>query len=1306
MVSVQVLKEQEVLDAPLLLFDCQLPSGAVEHWCTHNVSVGGVAYQARVLQHNLFDIKASSADGFDGVSKTSVVLSNVDSHFSQIQRAVGWKGARLTVSFVFYSLQTGSATSDVQAVFLGLGNAPDEITESTIQLTFTNRLSLQRVVLPDVRIQRRCPWMFPSTADQRKDSVGGGTEGKYGSFYRCGYSPGETGGVGNLNAGTPYGSCDYSQAQCRERGMFDKDDSGASTKRFGGIDFVPSDIIVRSYGEKGSHVSNASENQARYNDFVPLLYGTAWYEPPIVFARNDGNLTRMEVLLGGGEIDEVLKVIVNDIDIPIGVTGTNMTGTGWFNVVSTGGRSGGFNLDFTDAQGNPLGDPYGSMAYASVVVPNRISDGKSLPRIKVLARGLKLAQYDSNGTLTGESYSNNPAWVLLDVFRRSGWKLQDINLSSFALCAEYCGEPVQATDVNGNPVQVPRFECNLALAQRRSAGDVVRGIRNASGLFVRVGPSGQLELKAEMTLALQQPTKPATSNSQETLAGGWPAYEFGDGSSGYSGILRRPNGEPAIRFWSRSNADTTNRLSVEFQDELNEYQQDSLSLVDVDDASLVGQEIGTTFTAIGLPNFSQAKRVMWTQLLKSVEGNEYVDLDTSVRGLGLLPGDIITISYLKEGLNRQPYRIVRVTPRLNFETVRITAQHHDDSWYQTDGDVSPGRRQRNSDIHVPAPLTGSILNADGSSQFAITESATEDTDSSMNVSLSVGFVAPSKPSAVLTGVPILGLSTQVDGTGGVLDGGKAFYYAITAVDGTGGESGVSFVARGMTAPGPNTNRITLGGISLPSNAVSYHVYRGASPTELLRIASDQPALNTTFVDDGKQATLLRPPDASFDHANFYWRMELVPETPATVFSASTIGNASLQMLANEYQGMAVRITAGTGSGQESSIASNTDTTLTVTPSFIVAPDASSRFVVAESSWRFGARALSSPVQFEVPNRAGSSVHVLGRSANAFDEESTFEISPLTRWRIGGAAGSNLDASVPGQPSFGLTTTGTGIVEVGAIGFQDLTNTRTISAGTVTIGYWNELNGPTGSQCGGDVGASDTVLTLSAAGPGVPGQWIQVEQEVMVISDVLPGGLQYSVVRGALNTSAVAHTSGTKVYHLDRRVCVLPFVKDFFGSPASGSYSFPVSLPDARIAAAQFFVTNLKGNSSIAQYSFTSTLDSGMRTLSGGQYSIQVEGYLAAQADAAPALSVEATHVPRDLFATVKSAPSTGPITLSVKVNGSQYALLTIPPGSTESPVASGFGLPPLPADGQLSLDILSVGNSANPGRDLTVTIRL
>src|ERR1035438_9268767 len=83
------LKEQAVTDTPLLLFDCVLSDGTTEHWSTHAVSVGEVAYSARVLGHNVFELQASSDQGADGVPKISLVLANADSHCSAVSRVEG-----------------------------------------------------------------------------------------------------------------------------------------------------------------------------------------------------------------------------------------------------------------------------------------------------------------------------------------------------------------------------------------------------------------------------------------------------------------------------------------------------------------------------------------------------------------------------------------------------------------------------------------------------------------------------------------------------------------------------------------------------------------------------------------------------------------------------------------------------------------------------------------------------------------------------------------------------------------------------------------------------------------------------------------------------------------------------------------------------------------------------------------------------------------------------------------------------------------------------------------------------------------
>jgi hypothetical protein len=1310
MATINELKEQSVTETPLLLFDCELSSGAVERWSTHAVTVGGQQYAARVLRHDLFEMQAGSQGGIDAIAKISVWLANADSHFSQIERNTGWKGSRITVRFVFYDLRSGTAASEAAVLFKGVADAPAEITESTLRLSVINSLNLQRMLLPEVRVERRCPWKFPWTEAQRTEAANGGTRGKYSPFYRCGYSADAPGGTGNLDGAAAYTTCDRTRAQCQARGMFAQDAAARPTRRFGGIEFVPPTTVVRSYGEKGSHESAALANEARYNNFIPLVYGTAWYAPPIIFSKNDGNLTRMDVLLGMGEMHGAVKVLVNDVDIPLGQAGANMTATGWYGAVTLGTREGGFNTEYLDSSGNPLGDPYGSMAVLDVVVPNPINDGRSLPQIQVLGEGLKLERFGTDGSSLGESFTNNPAWVVLDLLRRCGWKIEDVDVTSFARAAAYCEEAITAHDIQGNAIDIPRFQCNLVLRNRRAAADVIRGIRNASRLFLTYGLGGKLELRVENTLALQQPEKPDGSNAEAAINGGWPAYEFGDGTSGLSGILRRANGEPWIRVWSRNAAETPNRLSLEFQDAFNEYQQDSLSVVDVEDSLAVGQEINLNLPVLGIPNFNQAARIAKFQLDKTIAGNTYVEFATTVRGLKLKPGDLITVTYLKEGFDRQPFRVLTVAPGLNYATATITAQIHEDAWYADDnadvfGSGHPGR-QEGSGIGVPRPVLGKVLDEHGDPQLEIVETASASTDGTTRISLAADFIAPSQPAVLGLAIPMVSLAAPVETTGGTLEGNQTVYYAVTAGDAAGQESSLSFVVRATIPDGTNTNTVTLEGLRFSSDATCFHVYRGRTPSQLRRIAANQtPAASVT--DTGLAEQLVAPPDANYDHTNAYWRRELQPEATATLHSSTTVGDTTLNMEANAYRGAVVRIMRGKGVGQERTVAGNDAVTLTVSVAWDTEPDVTSVFTVAESGWHFGAAGSRGPLEFEVPNQVWETVQVAARSANVHDRECALELSPVTRWRINGG-GAPEDSDVPGSPVFGLATRETGDVVLAPVAFENLENTRTITSGTLTLHYWNELSSPSQILLSADMGASDTAVNLSQAGAAAAGGLIQIDAELLRVEEVQNGGTRYVVTRGVNGSTAAGHTAPAAVYDLSKILFVVPFAKDFFGSPASGDFSYSALLPDARIAGAELFVTNVKGNSATSYACFAGSSNQGLRTLSGGQYSIQVDGYLAIQTNATPPLVVQTTHTVRETQAVVSTAPDGGPIELDVLENGEVYCHLTIPDQVTYSAPVSGHGLRPLTAGALITLNIVSVPQAAGsaPGRDLTVMIRL
>jgi hypothetical protein len=928
--------------------------------------------------------------------------------------------------------------------------------------------------------------------------------------------------------------------------------------------------------------------------------------------------------------------------------------------------------------------------------------------VQVLLRGLKLERFDQTGASLGEAFTNDPAWVLLDVLRRSGWLTSEIDLVSFAAAAAYCDEAIQTTDLYGNTVLVPRFECNLVLNRRWSAAEVARGIRNGSSLLLTYGNGGLLTLRVENTLALQQPSKPDGSNSTEVLNGGWPAYEFSDGSAEFSGILRKPGGEPAIRLYAQSGADTPNRLTGEFQDEFNEYQQDSLSLVDVDDALLTQREVTAAFPALGLPNFDQATRMLDLQLAKSTVGSTLVEFETTVRGVTLAPGDLITVTYLKEGLQRQPFRVTRLAPGVNYQTVLVTAQWHDDDWYTAGGaSAAGGRRTGAAETGLPRPLVGSVLDSNGIEQFGITETVVPLSDGGFEVKLSAAFTAPAIAGSSLANIPLVSLNPTMNSTGGTLAGGQTLYYAVSATDSNGAESGLSFAVRAKVPSGTNTNAVSLTDLSFsPGSTATFSVYRGSNPIQMLRIAHGH-SVATSFTDAGATADLVGPPDSNYNHANFYWRLELQPEANVEIHSATTIGKSGLGMLADNFKGALVRVMRGTGATQERVVAGNTATTLTVEPPWQVEPDSTSYFVVADGTWKFGGLSTSSPAEFEVPNMPGATVEVSGRSANANDQESAYELNPLTRWQIGGSGGG-VDSDTPPQPVFGLDPGGQGTVELLGVGFTTLANTNTIEAGTLGLFSWDELSSPTAYSLASAAAATDTTVTLSPAGSAGVGDLVQIEAEILEVSGVSGGGTQYQVIRGSYSSAAVAHASGKLLYHLRRSIVIVPFVRGFFGSPASGAFSYPVFIPNVRIGAAELFMTNAVGGGLVAKAAFGATVDQGLRTLAGGQLSIQAQGYLAIQTGAAPPLVMEDSHIARDIFAVVREAPSGGAIELQLRQNSSVYCSLTIPDGQTISNVVSGFGLAPLAADALLDLDITSVPTAADtlPGRDLTVTIRL
>ena len=52
----------------------------------------------------------------------------------------------------------------------------------------------------------------------------------------------------------------------------------------------------------------------------------------------------------------------------------------------------------------------------------------------------------------------------------------------------------------------------------------------------------------------------------------------------------------------------------------------------------------------------------------------------------------------------------------------------------------------------------------------------------------------------------------------------------------------------------------------------------------------------------------------------------------------------------------------------------------------------------------------------------------------------------------------------------------------------------------------------------------------------------------------------AVARGFHNTTAAAHIPPVLVYSLNDSILIVPFIREFFGSPASGDWKYNFALP--------------------------------------------------------------------------------------------------------------------------------------------------
>lgn len=1308
MVPIHQHKYDEELLTPVLLFDCTLADGKVERWSTHSAIWQGTTYSPRVVANSGFSIGLLADDGVDWGNRISVVLVNTDGFITRLHHTDNLKGCTLLVSFAFLDPESGQIQSTPEAVFSGIGDAPEELTTSSARMNFISRFSLQRLALPQTRIQETCPWSFPRNTSERAEAVSGGSKGVYSRFYPCGYSVDQADGCGNRDdEGNPFTSCAGTKIECAERGMWQQDSQGRATARFGGFQFLPATSLVRSSGSTQRFWSQAVDGRAKTNDAVPLVYGTVRYPTPVIWAWNDGNFLICEALLGLGPMQGVSRLWANGIELPLGVPDTNMSATGWYDVLTTGSRNGTFDPNFEDSQLKPVSDPHGSLAVVSVHVPAGLVGSNSLPNIEVLAQGLELRRYDDGARPLEPVYSSNPAWVLLDMLKRCGWNDDDVDMPSFANTASLLDQAVPASG-GGDPIVFEsRAAFNYAVLDRKPAIDIIRGLRQGAELMLRLNAIGQINLVVEGRISDQQSSKTTHTNADSQLDGGWPSFEANDGSVGTCTILADKVGDIDLRLFCQPTSQTPNRLTVEYQDSRNDYRNGSLSLVDLDDVGRAGSEIPGIFRGLGIPSQTQAERVLSKELARNVNGNLFAEFSTSVKGLGMQPGDIITITSGAYDLTRAPFRVLRLSPGLNFETLAVLAQSHADGWYGPGTAVSSGSSGWPSSVNsgTPLPIAGYTYDPQSGHALNVLESSISLADGGANQLLMVQFRPPRQQVASLP-APVIGRTVTITGDGEFEPGTKVLYYALTALDDAGVESRLSQVIQVVCGAMETSFGVILNSLAAPLGAAATRVYRGNSVFDLLYL-TDVDSILTSWTDRGEQVSPMRPPDPRYDHADFYWRSELTDQFSVANLSNETIEVANGKLEVDHFAGRAIVVTSGSSKNWESIVISNDRNSLETTDPLPSGLQVGDLFVIADSSWRLAGRSYSDQITWEAPNCTGLTVQIVGRSSTASGLEAPIKQSFLSRYTVVGGSGSLMDSRVPPQPAGDIEASGDGSLLVRNMRTETLTGTATVSE-ALLVTYSNDETAPCISfTLATALGQDANTLPIEEVLSFAQNAYIQLDSEIICVNEPTTDGFARWIDRGVGGSTAAGHSTGATAVVLERNLHTVPLGTGFFANSAHDDFQQRLLFPNRRIAATELYLINTRGAGPGQETCFLLNGQRGLRTYEGGTLILQTSGPLSVERDAGNSVSVDRIRIVRDLQAFVDSAPSGGAVNVVVKANGTPIATLGIPSGAVQSGPVVPVGTLSLAEGTKINIDIASIPQDANTfsGKNLTVQIR-
>ena len=275
----------------------------------------------------------------------------------------------------------------------------------------------------------------------------------------------------------------------------------------------------------------------------------------------------------------------------------------------------------------------------------RADNYDQIPNISVDLKGLKVeiptnATVDPNdghityaGTWDGlfkTEWTSDPAWCLRDLILNArygaGEYITDQFVDKWSLyqISQYCNEmvPSDKKDNKGNPINEPRFSCNLLL---QSSGEAWTVIQQFSSIF-----RGMVYYASSIAVAAQDREKDAifTFNDSNTIEEYDDSGQVSLGNFTYSGSARRARKTVCL---------------VSYDDPEDNYEPRIEALTDTDGLAEYGYR-SIDLRLPGVTSRSQALRAAEWTLLSETLLTDTIAFKTNELGMALRPGDIVKVA--------------------------------------------------------------------------------------------------------------------------------------------------------------------------------------------------------------------------------------------------------------------------------------------------------------------------------------------------------------------------------------------------------------------------------------------------------------------------------------------------------------------------------------------------------------------------------------------------------------------------------------------------------------------------------------